>query len=183
MDAALRRNARRDVRVAALQPWILAAPAVDPAGVRYELHATRSLHRHLRAAGARPQRSCRRQCQTFRREAGARRRTAWRGGGQRAARAGVELSVRAGIPRPDNFRLPVCFRLGAHRRRAHGAAVAAGPHDGGSWRDIGAGVRGRGAAGRCARRRVWLALRDPRLCGHVGIRRRRILVVLPADNE
>ena len=91
--------------------------------------------------------------------------------------------VRAGIPRCDDLRLPVRLRFRAHRCRAHGAAVAAGPHDGGSWRDIGDGVRGRGASGRCVRWRVWLALRDPRLCGHVGVRRRRILVVLPADNE
>ena len=110
-------------------------------------------------------------------------RTAWRGGGQRAARRGLELRVGARVPRPDDLRLPVRVRQRAHRRRAHRAAVAARPHDGRARRDIGAGVGRRRSAGRRARRRVRLAARDPRLRRDGGARRRRVLAVLPADGR
>ena len=64
---------------------------------------------------------------------------------------GLELRVRARVPRPDDLRLPVRVRQRAHRRRAHRAAVAARPHDGRARRDIGAGVcRRRSARAACS---------------------------------
>ena len=50
LAAAVRRDARRDVRAAAVEPRLLAVAAVDPAGRRHELHAAWILHRHLRLA-------------------------------------------------------------------------------------------------------------------------------------
>jgi hypothetical protein len=71
-------------------------------------------------------------------------------------------------------------RQRAHRRRAHGAAVAARPHDGGARCDVGAGVGRRRSAGRRARWRVRLASRHPRLRSDGGARRNRVLAILSA---
>ena len=86
-----------------------------------------------------------------------------RGGGQPAARRGVELRVGDRVPRPDDLRLPLRVRQRAHRGRAHRAAVAARPHDGRRRRHVVAGVGDRRAARRHARARVHLAHRDSRL--------------------
>ena len=57
LAAALRGDAHRDVRAAAVEPRVLAAAAVDPAGIRHELHAARTLHRAVRPAGDAAQRA------------------------------------------------------------------------------------------------------------------------------
>src|SRR4030095_5347839 len=68
LAAAIRSDAHRHVRAAAVEPRVFAAPALDSAGIRHELYAARTLHRALRSAGDAAQRPRRSQRQALWRE-------------------------------------------------------------------------------------------------------------------